>query len=1024
MIIYDTINDKKINIPFPIYKYDTNNTITEKIYISTVNNSSTNNEIDIIRLYYKFIIIESRDDKMIKFYSLRDYIIKNNYIYEYNILKKDIYDTFIFSDIITKIRNDIKNIDETTIQNLLFNILKTEYYKNVNRYLDIPIDLYIKLQEKLYQMYKSDYENIKHIKSTDFKKIIKYDKNNDVTYNIKNINIINILHSKSNTNYYLNIIKLYKSLQLDNTIPFIAININNIPNIKVYEKFEDKKILLNWFVNEKNKLKSVKGLYMKYIYNKDLTVNINIFNNGEVNISIDNTGRINFVDTNKINIHIINYIIGNINKYFFNLDTKLLNTHTKIIYLSFNIHSNMNSIDLTRIIDNNKKFYRLISNTKDSIKMAYRSHAIMILRKHKTKNDVYFEINCNIKYNTDYLLDNYMIDAMLHDTALLFLQKPIIRIKDSISLFESANNLKFTIHDKETANIKLLRKKGIIVKAVNCQKFKQPIVTKSSFKLKTGYPLEYDNNVYICPNKKIPYPGITVTNDICCFKKDQRNKTVYKKFFNKDIFKINYTDLKNNMEKHIIKTDKLLDFGRLGIFNNNLFKDQLYYRLGNYNNYYSLLNIFNVVSKTNIDMDLIIGSLTEKKYKTFLISNIINYSQFLYKLQNQESSVLEHRYIIDILLDYFQLNCFVICDNNIIYYHINDKPQTIVINKFMSVGYELVINNNKSFVFNSNSLIISNLLKYVKFIPESINYSTSRNIYTKYLSKIKTKQIVTINNDVVFFYTTIYGFIPINHYNSKMIEKVDSICINSVSFDNLLLDYNIQLDKINKLIIKYPLLKKQYTPISFILHPNHNTILGIKCINGMVIPIKHITSPKILSLKIEYSYFYPDFYNMIDKEIVDSRVKNMFVLNYYNELFLRLKLKLSMIISKNTVLKIDNIKDSDTTFVVKFNTINRLLVDNIKDDILLKSLLPNKPIELPLSRIECDQVYCLNNKLGIEEKYFKLFINIITNEILNGNTDIKNKKINVEIEDKNHFIIRQYEKIITNISDLKSFVKT
>ncbi len=1031
IITYDILNKIETNIPFPIYKYDSNDTIAEKIFISA------QTDIDIIRLYYKYIIIDAKNFEngniTINYYSLHDYILKNNIIYKFNLLNLRTHSIDNLDIAIDYIYKNIKKIDTLSIQSLFVFILKNDFNKDIKHLIDISLNNYKKLQKNLYELYNKEYINIKSIKISNINKVIPFDKNDMPKYNIKNINLINILKSEDKSKqYYINIIKLYKSFPLSNKIPFMVINIGDTPSVKIYEKFSNKKEILGWILNDKNKIKSTKGIYMKYIHSDNLQVNINIFTNGEVNISIDNSGIINFTKLLDLNKTIISNLINTISKYFLNLETKLHNVFIKVLYFTFTIYSDINISQLSRIVDNNKKFYRLVANTNDSMKISYKSHTIMILRKYKHNNNTYFEVNSSVKYNNDYYINEEFINSVIFDTSLLFLQKPIKRTTNSIELIDSISKLKFTIEDKNTANIKILRKKGIINKAINCQKFRQPIIAKSTFKQKTGYPLEYNNNIYICPNKKVPYPGITVTNDICCFKKDQRNKPIFKQFFKKDSFQIDYNILQTNILKHIIKTNKLLDFGRLAIFTNPLFDNKTYYRLGNYNNYYSLLHIFNVVFKTNNNIDNLISKLTKEKYNTLNISTDIEYEDLHDKLQNPDNTILEHKYIIELLCDYYNINCFIISNNytksntkNIIeYYQKNNKDKVILISKFENVGYELIVDTDKQMIYSINDTLIISLLRYIKFIPNNLNYSTSTNIYTKYLSNLFTKQIVSLNNNVIYFYTTIYGLLPINWCKSKMIDSIKTINLGDTEFKTLLLPYDTQLIKLYKFISKFPELKQQYNPISYIIHPNNKVILGIKCNNGLIIPVKEekFTQKKKTNLSIEYSYFYYDFYNSLEQDFNDSRIKSIFVFNYYNELLLRLKLQISLVITKKEFESIESLLYSNISFIEKFNSINNILTNSIKNNIIFKSLLPNKPVDIPLSRIDCNTIYCINNKLGIEEKYFKFFMNIITNEILNGNTDIKNKKINIEIEDKNQFIVRQYEKVFTNLAELKSFI--
>jgi hypothetical protein len=76
------------------------------------------------------------------------------------------------------------------------------------------------------------------------------------------------------------------------------------------------------------------------------------------------------------------------------------------------------------------------------------------------------------------------------------------------------------------SNIKELRSRGIKVQSKECQKKFQPVINVGDA-LPNSYTLYYDNNEYNCDNALYPYPGFTKNDIVCCFKKDQRNKTGY-----------------------------------------------------------------------------------------------------------------------------------------------------------------------------------------------------------------------------------------------------------------------------------------------------------------------------------------------------------------------------------------------------------------------------------------------------------------------------------------------------------------
>lgn len=83
-------------------------------------------------------------------------------------------------------------------------------------------------------------------------------------------------------------------------------------------------------------------------------------------------------------------------------------------------------------------------------------------------------------------------------------------------------------------NIKELKAQGGIIDSRNCQEYRRPVLYKNTLEhqkqketVPDGY-LDYNNVEYICTKPDYPYVGFTTKGVVCCFKKSQKHKPIYK----------------------------------------------------------------------------------------------------------------------------------------------------------------------------------------------------------------------------------------------------------------------------------------------------------------------------------------------------------------------------------------------------------------------------------------------------------------------------------------------------------------
>lgn len=974
--MYDLINNKNISLLFDILPQDTDSIISNKIFISTDINSDR-----FIPYIPEFLIIENNES----FYSLYDFIIKENIIFTFNILSISDLEPVNINFLLQKLHQQIpksKKLTQTGLYLLLGVILLDVLKKPINLHIQSILNDYKKLHKQLYDTYTVLIE----------KKITKSKLINMITPIESQMYYISSSILGSHLTNSIDLLKLFKKIELSQDFPIAYMIQNKQPYIKIYKHFNNKKLIIKWIIDNKNTFKIFKGLLLRYKLFENNYINLTIYASGNMQLFL-NFDKDNLVDYNSFQqlINKMSYLFQNINKYIpINLDISLTNTIIKF-YVKYSIDIN----ELIISIQNNKEYDVLNKKYKNAISISHKLYGfeVSIIRDYY-KSKLHYNVSIIIKKIKNIDLSEDIINNYIYSVTKLFINTNKTKID-----FKLNEKLTKTITYKSRANIKLLRDKGIINKGVNCQKSRQPIIiNKNISKKQSKNQLTLQGTTYKCINKDYPYIGVTITKDLCCFKKNQQNKQVFKNFMGQSLTTANFSKeyIESQLNKHIITTNKLLELGRLGNIKIPNIKTKLY-RIGNNQDKFASINITNL-------FNLLIKYSPSIKFNTIEEGlTFYNYNAIIYNINKNTYttyiSYLKNPYIF--IINY---------DNNI---------------------YEGIVNSlvvsNKQFYFLYNDPIIQYILNYINFIPENIKYISSEVIYQNYLKNENPIQVSIFNEKIKYFISNSYGIIPLNISISNPIEKINSILLENFN-ENYMLSLKSQYQKINNFIKIYTELQNQYTVVSQIKKPYFDIIVGLKLKNGLNIPVKETpVSNCIQKLPIitENILIDLEIYDNVkfNKTIYDSRIEYIIRHKYLSELYTRIKLKLSEILNKNKVLNIINKKDISSE--IKLYKLSDLLKLELDKYIINKPLLPI-PLELPYDRTICQEIFCnKHGQIQIPLDLYTMFLYKIANEIImyGENSDILKKTIDYYKTNNDDYIIRKNEVIILNMEKFKNYIK-
>lgn len=998
MFVYDIINNTKLELLYDIYNYDDSKVQKEKIFISISsikNQKSKTKENLIIPFIPKYIVF---DYEKLEFFSLYHYIIKNGILFNHNIF-------------------DIKNISEEKIKHisLIINNLTNEKLSDD----EILILLMFCISETFNLKYTGVMENI----FEDYKKLQKELIEYYTSINHYNLDILK--NSKKKINYKIYSAELYvqldkntipfnifKKIELSNKVPFISYNDNTKPLYKIYTKFENKKMIENWIYKNPKLLKTVKNIWYKINLYKNYYYNVNIFSSNILNINytFDEKDDIEFSDLYVLNKNLGDYMTKTNLKFSKDFLYHKMNIKTEIV-------STIKILDIILLVQSNSNFILKPTKLPNYVKFLFNNNEITIKLINIDVYSIILNLN-NIKSNQEYYI-NYILNIIY---SLFNKNKTSKKIN---SIFDNFNKLSNSIKYKEKANIKILRQNGIINKAVNCQKSRQPVISnsKSNSKSNSMNSLLYKDNKYKCKNKEYPYIGVTITNDLCCFKKPQTNKLLFKKFLNIK----NDTQFKIQYKKYLITTKKILEPGRLGTIEYNMLKKNKLIRLGNNNDFYSLLNIINILSGKKLSINEIYKTINENTYEHIdngNLQNLISYTKYK-KFLLEPNQVIPSNYYIDLILNILNLNCIILdFETNKISSHINIITNDyILIMSHNNKAYEGIIKltskNSIQSIFKYNSPIIIGLLNYIKFIPTNVNYLTANNLYKNYLkNESGITQIINTSNQVVYLKTITYGILPV-----IPTYKLENIKCSS-NKENFLLTISEQSKKLKTFLKHFPELSNCMQIESQIKTPMTNIIIGLKLKNGLVIPVKDTIKP-LSKLKITIQNIIDDI-SKTQKNKYDSRLDYIIKYNYINEMYNVMQYRFSIIIKESEIFDITNI-------IISKNDIHSEKIKKLKEYIDSKftkyvSFQPylTFPEELPLSRENCQPYFCnKDNKLVLPKHDYEFFILKLSNEIINygKNHPILKKTVSNYIVNKKNYIIRKDEALILDPKNLPKYLK-
>lgn len=473
------------------------------------------------------------------------------YIYSNNTITNELY----ISNLITELENDYdvgglyvkenaemveiveafkKQYKDLTIDDFyiaLKIILLQSNNELYNRFTD-DIKEFVSTITRMSSKLKKEYEQLQQVLTKYYtKNLEKIDVNMEIYW--KNINL-NILPSDyaENKKQFIKMEQIFNIIELDERIPFISVNtIQETPLIKVYNKLLDittEKEVKSWILNEKKKAqvltyKIIKGLYIVYklpIVNELMSVIIR--NNGVIICKLASKSNKSLEDIKNIMVSGVDYIIEYINKIpnVFLYSKRLQqtkNSKIRIDSLSGECILTGSKISINKINEvlNNEIIRKNIFEMKDTLS----SQLISLYYKKGNEKSITLNIQDNEYARNSSIITVFNIKS----------EKQIYNIVShlvSIAGIIDNSNSKL----KEKSHIKDLRAKNVKIFSTKCQKPQQPVLYDNTMKnlpLESSYTLEYENNVFVCPNPVYPYPGFRNDNLLCCFKKDQRNKPAY-----------------------------------------------------------------------------------------------------------------------------------------------------------------------------------------------------------------------------------------------------------------------------------------------------------------------------------------------------------------------------------------------------------------------------------------------------------------------------------------------------------------
>lgn len=826
-------------------------------------------------------------------------------------------------------------------------------------------------------------KNFKEIKKLDFitkQSFIDFHGDKFV-YNLIGVNVVSYLNKDKSP---FDIYKLLKEYKLNKFVPLLYTKdpVTRQPIVKFDKNFkinDDIKLgqqqIKKWLLKNKTEVKIPNNLIIKLKTNGEYT---------NIKISKENSALFAKFLFEKASLNNYKDIL---NKNLDSLNLKLYNTEITqtAVYLE---------------IKRPFMYYIL----KQTVKQYFNN--LFIIKEKKIKNililsftpDENVIITISAKKNES--TTKILINSIKQESELFLLI-------DMILLIFYYSNIKNGHNKKEINKIKKLRNIGLDVSSVGCQKIRQPTLhTKSKSKTKSSYILKdpKSNKEFICENPDFFYPGYTNNNIVCCFKKDQRNKIIFKR--NTTGITYNLFDESDSViiKKPIIITNKTLELNRLGVLPKNLKLPGNFYRLGNINDANSVIHSIELLTEKYININkVIIDFLDEKVYRSLCNGDLFNnteFNDFKVFLQNGRKKGAS---VLELTAKYMDISIILFENGKHMIYNQGCKTYGMIYKYSIlnNIIYEPIIKVNGKLNRLSTQQEINSLIGNENDNGNLLPKLNSLNVDIK-------MQFVNAFNKVTYIETD-YGILPV--YPSGLIYN------KPITFDFSklkLLSPTLQLQYLNKL---------NYQIIGQIV--NGKNCVGLVTKSNIIVPtIKGVVLKILDILNIQ---FFPNIDNLLKNGDSNSLVNNYGItISYYKELQERVRYTLNVIIRKNISIR---------TMIKESTDLQKTIKNILKDYISLCTLTPK---QIPFIRNVCSKEliengnetngsisldpFCKDNKLCIPKMYYNGIITKIVNDIENytkKGKELLDGKIKNEILDKNSYIKRSNEKIILYNSDVK-----
>jgi hypothetical protein len=553
VVLINSISKEVINIDTDILVDELVSTIKEKLFafnegIEFYPNFTKLELESVVITEDNSIILLAKSDKDVKlqvsniFHDMET-IINTNRINIQTIF--DPSDTTVFDNLLETVRREYTEITEEDFDFIIKLLLVQSnpvIYENFQKDIQEYIEIILEKREKAYAKYSNLAKGLNAYMKV-VNSIKKWEDYFEGEMNYTNISLV----IKSNNfetgvkGKFIKLDQIFNQLELDEQIPFITIARMGDPLVKIHNRLIEnvsEKELRSWMLNEKKKMnvttyKKVKGLVIRYKYDKSNYLSFNLQDNGLITSRIAyKEGEMDIdKEINKIK-GAVDYVIEKINNLqgVFQKSRRIENTSNSNITIDA-----LSGFARTTILIDKEHFMKELSNvvlsnylfelkdtlSEDVLSLYYKKYG-------KKENDEYDNdrkgITVNIRDNP-YKLNSSIINIFgaYSVNQMNVIMKQIVAVTKLQGKSTETNRQKI----KEKSHIKDLRKQGVNILSTKCQKPRQPVVDPTKMPFENSYTLEYEGMKYVCPKKDYPYPGFTNENIVCCFKKDQRRRQAY-----------------------------------------------------------------------------------------------------------------------------------------------------------------------------------------------------------------------------------------------------------------------------------------------------------------------------------------------------------------------------------------------------------------------------------------------------------------------------------------------------------------